>query len=192
MENYISESVFHLERQCNAGRMGCFEFVWPVTINFPDGSEGTFEDQDALRAGIRTWKEANPEITERPQLSFPLDIIDEEGTLFTIMDHDELRSIVQECRRTYFQHHGHRGHPKNSCFTFVFPVSIAFPDDGSVSFDTIEALKSAMRDWRENNEGVSERPALVFPLTVQLKETEEEIVIDNEEELKQLKEDCRG
>ncbi|MBT8218351.1 MAG: hypothetical protein KJP00_00900 [Bacteroidia bacterium] len=192
VENYISESVFHLERECNAGRMGCFEFVWPLTITFPDGSSGTFSDQEALRFGIQTWKEANPEATERPQLSFPLDIIDEEGTLFTIMDRDELRSIVQECRRTYFQNNGHRGHPRNSCFTIVFPVSIDFPNDGVIAFDTKEDLKAAMRDWRENNQEISERPGLVFPITIELKETEEQTVINSEEELKQLKEDCRG
>lgn len=192
VENYINESVFHLERECNAGRKGCFEFVWPLTIEFPDGTAETFDDQGALRDGIQNWKEVNTEIEDRPSLSFPLDIVDEGGTIFTLFDRDELREIVRECRRTYFQNHSHRGHPRNSCFTVDFPVSIDFPVDGIISFDSKEELKAALRDWREANPDAAEFPSLVFPINITLKETGETQSVGSKEDLKQIKEDCRG
>lgn len=192
VENYINESVFGLEKQCNAGKMGCFEIVWPLSIIFPDGTSGTYEDQDALRSGIQSWKEANPDASERPGLSFPVDIVDEEGTLFTILDQEDLRSVVRECRRTYFGNHSHRGHPRNSCFSIVFPLSIDFSDDGVVEFQTKEELKTALRDWRDNNPSTEVRPSFLFPINVVLKETQEQVSVGSAEDLVQLKEDCRG
>jgi hypothetical protein len=49
-----------------------------------------------------------------------------------------------------------------------------------------------LRRWSQVRPKPAKRPKLVFPMTVKLKEDGTEVVVSNAEELKALKDDCRG
>jgi len=188
IENYTEASLDGIERSCKTGKHGCFEFVWPIALEFADGTVTEFDDQEQLRAGIKAWKEQYPNATAKPDLVFPLDILDEEGTLFNIATQEELRTVVRSCRDNF----GRRGHAKKSCFDVNYPISIVYPDASTASFDDRRSLKEALREWKEANPDAETRPAIEFPINVTMKDTDEMIEVNSKEELQALKEDCRN
>jgi len=188
VENFTNESIDNIQRKCKAGKYGCFEFVWPISIAFEDGTVAEYEDHESLKAGIRAWKEANAEATERPDLVFPLDIMDEEGTLITVNSQEELRAVVQECRDSF----GRRGHAREACVRVNYPITIQYPDETTESFDDRRALKTALRAWKEANSDADVRPELVFPIEVTMVATEEVVTVESKEDLQAIKEECRN
>lgn len=55
---------------------------------------------------------------------------------------------------------------KNGCYELVFPVTLVFADSTTVSVDSYEALKTAVKEWRTNNPDVKGKPSLAFPYDV--------------------------
>ena len=190
VENYTNEAMYELDRESNAGHRGCFEFVWPLTIDFPDETSVEFEDYQSIREGIARWKEANPEVDGRPQLSFPLEIIGPDGTVYTIDSKEELKKIVKRCARAYWNDGNFRKHLNNQCFKVVLPVTIKFPSGHKVTFDTRVGLKSALRAWKAENPDAEVFPHLAFPINVLIKDTGDQVVIDSAADLLRLKETC--
>ena len=190
IENYTSDAMYELEREGNAGRHGCFEFVWPLTIDFPDETSISFDDYTSIREGIQRWKTANPDVEGRPQLSFPLEIIGPDGTFYTIDSKEELKRIVRRCARAYWDIKNLRGHFNTECFKVVLPVSIMFPSGRVVQFDTRVGLKSGLRAWKAENPDAEEFPQLAFPVNVLIKDTGSTVVIDSAADLLRLKETC--
>lgn len=189
VENYTEEAVFQLERRAKCGKRGCFEFVWPITISFPDASTAEVDSQEALRSTIRAWKEVNPDTEDRPGFVYPLDIMNEEGELITLSSQEELIAAVQACPGKF----GRSGnHPRNHCFNINFPLTIAYPDGTEELFDDRHTMKSAIRSWKAANPDVEDRPTVVFPIDITLKETEEVVTVDNVEALQAIKETCQN
>jgi len=188
ISNFVNGSLDGVERSCKTGKHGCFEFVWPVTLEFADGTVSEFADQESLRTGITEWKEANPESETRPVLVFPLEILDEEGTLFSVASQEELREVVRSCKDSF----GRRGHARQSCISINYPISIIYPDQSTESFEDRMSMKTALRAWKEDNPGADTRPTLVFPIEVTIKESEEVVGVNSKEELQALKKDCRN
>lgn len=190
VENFTSEVMYELEKEGNAGHRGCFEFVWPLTINFPDETTADFEDYETLRAGISRWKEANPDVEGRPQLAYPLEIIGPDGTIYSVDSKDELKNIVRRCVRAYWNNKDYRSHFNNACFKVVLPVSMKFPSGDVITFETRVGLKSALRAWKAENPDAEVFPQLAFPINVLIKSTDTTVVIDSEADLIRLKETC--
>ena len=184
---YTTQAIFEIQERGGCGRGGCYEFVFPLTIEFPDGTTAEAEDYEGLRSTISDWKEANPDAEERPSLSFPLDILSEDGELITIESRLELLQVRRACRRSFGNrpHHG-RG---ERCFRLVYPITITFPDETTDIVDSRRELKIAIRSWKRNNPEVEERPSLPYPLQVQL---EDETIVDvaSKEDLQALKDSC--
>lgn len=208
-ENFVDQSVFAVQAEANAGKFGCFEFVFPVTILFPDGTTTEVADYETMRSTLKAWYEANAEELglptdggrgkgERadidpallPTLDFPVEVISSEGETISIEDRDALRELKRTCRKDFYGGRGHHGHGKgDKCFKLVFPVSIAFPDETSVEVADRREFKQTLRAWKEANPDASERPSLSFPVTVELEdETTQEVA--SKEELEALKETC--
>ena len=162
-----------MQRQGNCGRFGCYEFVFPVTINFPDETTTEVEDYMEMREALKAFREANPEADERPELAFPLEVMAEDGTVISVSSRAELHELRMECRREFFENHGPRGHRFRGhgfCFRLIYPVTIIFPDGITEVVDGPWALKYELRDWKRDNPDSEERPALQYPLTVKLED----------------------
>ena len=93
IENFVGEAVFGLGAEGKIGRRGCYEFVFPITIEFPDGTSASVEDYETLKSTVRAWKEDNPEAEERPMLAYPIELMTEEGELISVESKEELREL---------------------------------------------------------------------------------------------------
>lgn len=192
VENYTNEAMFEIDKESNTGHKGCFEFVWPLEIVFPDETTAEFEDYQSLREGIKRWKEANPDVDGRPQLSFPLEIMGPNGGVYTIESKAQLKHIVKRCIKAYWDNCNPRHHFNRECFRVVLPVNIKFPSGQIIEFETRIGLKSALRAWKAENPDAEEHPELAFPVNVLIKETGEKVEIATVADLRRLKETCSG
>ena len=188
IENYTDGVVANMQDSSKCGRRGCFEFVFPISIDFPDGSTTSVEDYSSLRDAIKAYREANPDSEEKPTLGFPLEVIDSEGHIISVTSQQELRALRRTCHRARRGPRGNR-HRGNFCFSLVFPVTLEFPDASTTEVENRMALKMAIRTWKSANPNSDERPSLMFPLTVALEDgTETEVA--SKEDLEALKAEC--
>jgi hypothetical protein len=112
LQEILSEEQLDLLEQLRAQHrqqhriMGCFRLVLPVTFVMPDGTTIVVEDR-ADHAEIRAWYEANPEVTDRPELQYPVDIVYRDGEIVTIDDADAMAAARDDC---HSDDHGGGGH----------------------------------------------------------------------------------
>ena len=176
------------------GKKACFKIVYPISMTLPDG-EVVSGDRKELDEAIKAWREANPEVKERPQINFPISIQyppEEEGgdpVVVEIADHDALEEAMKACKDD------NRDDKKpRTCFKIVYPISMTLPDGSVVSGDRKE-LNEAIKAWRNANPDVKERAQLNFPLSVEYRPVEEggdPVVVEfaSQEEFDQAVEDC--
>ena len=105
------DELRRLRTACDGGRFGqhdprgharrwlsCFEITFPVSIEFPDGTTAQANNREALHQIIRTWKQNNPGVDERPQVVFPMTVkLTEDGTLVTVENREELHRLKESC-----------------------------------------------------------------------------------------------
>jgi hypothetical protein len=80
----------------------------------------------------------------------------------------------------------------DSCFTVVFPVSIRYPDDTEVSYDSLEELAAAVEAWIALASDSLGYPSLVFPIDVVLAGDTEATAVESLEDLRTIVHDCVG
>ena len=191
-ESFGEETVFIVNRDANAGAFGCFEIVFPLSIKFEDGTVAEVADYEDLKETAKAWKEDNPNATQRPTLVFPIEIMDSDGEMISIGDRMELREVVIACKRDFYQtHRPHHMHHKHRCFRLVFPLSLTFPDGTTVVAEDRRDAKQLLRTWKINNPGSTDRPVIVFPVDVYMRDGTI-TTVDSKEALRALKEDCAG
>ena len=192
VETFTTAAVIALQDSAQCGKHGCFEFVFPLSISFPDGAVSEVGDYDELRDAISAWKELNPDATERPGFVYPIEVISAEGEVTSVASSEELRELRRECGRGFRGkgRFGFKGRNFTPCFSIVYPVTVAFPDGTTEAFVDRESLKSGVRAWKESNPGSETRPEVVFPLTVEY-EDGSTATADSREALRALKETCQ-
>jgi hypothetical protein len=184
VENFVDSTLLKMEEGRMGGKRLCYELIFPVTVNFVDGTTADVESKAELKDAIRSWKEANPDATERPELAFPISLLDEEGNVIEVANQEELIALKSTCR-------GRPHHHWKRCFSIVFPVSIDFPDGTTGAAESKEELRAAMKAWKEANMGANERPHLAFPLTLELVDGTE-VTVESKEEMHALKHECKN
>ncbi|MBK9257632.1 MAG: hypothetical protein IPM42_19405 [Saprospiraceae bacterium] len=194
VETFSEELVFRTQEATNAGRFGCYELVFPVTIAFPNGETKSVANYEEMRQAFNRWKRSNPRVRTHPVIAFPFEVINEAGDLILVENQIQQRELRIACRRAFFENNGPLGHnvrPK-ICFKPVFPMSVRIPDGTVILIDERadrRDLHEAIRNWRKNNPGSTERPTLVFPTNFRL-EDGSIVTVNSREELKLLKESC--
>lgn len=79
---------------------------------------------------------------------------------------------------------------RNQCFELQFPVTLLFRNQ-EVTVNNVDEMKDAIRRWMNNNPGQRRvRPKIKMPYTVLIVDTNEEIVIENPSDLREVKEAC--
>ena len=184
VENFVTETIENFEVETRSGSTGCFEIVFPITINFPDG---TTVDIDSLQQGkelISAWKEENPDTEEKPSLAYPIELINDEGEVLSAASRQELKEIVRECRMN-------NGSGGKKCFDIIYPVSVSFPDGTVEEFESRSDIKASVRAWKEENPDAEEKPSVVYPIEVELSEDGTIVTVNSKDELKELKQTCK-
>lgn len=83
-----------------------------------------------------------------------------------------------------------RGKKRRKCFEFVFPIDFIMPDDTSITLNSKEDW-TLIRTWYQDNPSVTERPELVFPVDITLKEDGSVQTLIDIEDLIAVKQNCR-
>ena len=207
VDNFVDTSVSTMQEGCGAGIHGCYELVFPVSIQFADSSVVAVASYEDLRTAIRTWYETNgghPGHGNRPTLVFPFQVVNAAGEIITVENATQLAELKDLCSPNPGGggnggggnggpggHGGHGGGHGDACFTLVYPLTIGFPDSTQVTVNSEEEFHTAVHDWKKNNPTSTGRPEFVFPVTVLLKDGTQ-VVVNSAEELKAIKDACRG
>ncbi len=205
VDNFVLQSTTGMEDQCGAGAAGCYELVFPVTIQFSDSTTTVVGSYEELKQAIRDWFVANDVrpghghgghhggVINKPTLVLPIQVINDAGEIITIATVEELKALRALCNPGQGGpgNGGPGYHGGEPCFTINFPLTISFADSTQVVVNSNEELKAATRTWNQNNPGLHARPEFVFPITVTLSDSTQ-VVVNSREELRALKEDCRG
>ncbi|MFN0174996.1 MAG: hypothetical protein ACKVU0_10145 [Saprospiraceae bacterium] len=198
-EELVDQALYSAQERGGMGRFGCYELVFPLTIVLPDGSTAEVNSYEEVKQALRAFFEANgggprPHHRHRPHLSFeyPISVISQDGDIITVDSEEQLRRLRADCAGATFANHDPRGHGQHglACFDIVFPIRVGFPDGTVVEVADRQALRLLIRTWRENNPGATERPRILFPLTVKMEDDGSLVTLNSPEELRQLKEDC--
>ena len=191
IENFVDESLYRLQGDGNLGRFGCYELVFPATIEFPHSWTATVDSYDDLIYSLQEWKESNPDATERPSFVFPIEVLSQDGEVISVDSEEELKELKQECEVNYFGKHRSEGHNENCtpCFEMAFPITVLFPDDTTAEAASRDELKDLVREWKADNPDTTKRPKIVFPVEVEM-EDGTIVTLYNKEELKELWESC--
>jgi len=187
-ENFTEQS----ERGGKKGERGgkgkkggkCFTPVYPITINFPDGTSATVADKDEAKAAKAEYKAANPDATERPTIAMPFDVLLKDSSVLTIASEEDLAALKETCGDR-----GGRGKRSGNCFKPVFPITINFPDGTSTTVADKDEVKAAKAEYKAANPDATERPSIAMPFDVMLKDSTV-VTITSEEDLAALKETC--
>ena len=79
---------------------------------------------------------------------------------------------------------------RKKCFEFVFPIDFIMADDSSITLNSKEDW-ALIKTWYKENPDVTERPKLVFPVDVTLKEDGSTQTLIDVDELKAVKDSCK-
>ncbi|RMG88667.1 MAG: hypothetical protein D6714_00330 [Bacteroidetes bacterium] len=189
--NFTDEAMYSLQESGSIGPSGCYELVFPVTLEFPDGTTAEVNDYDEMRDLLKDWKQNNMGVKDHPVFVFPIEMISEDGETITVASRDELIELKKACPGDFGKFGPKWKHHKcKPCFKLVFPVTIQFPDSTTLEVNDRKELKMALREWKINNPGADEHPTLVFPLDVEMKDGTI-VTVNSVEELKELRKSCK-
>lgn len=199
-DTFVSESVEEIESRSGTGYRGCYELVFPLTIQFRDSTTAEVASYEEMRQAIRDWYEASgvrPGRHDRPVIVLPFQVINQDGELITIETPEQLEELKNLCRPHGGPgNHGDPGNHGNHgnhgpCFEVVYPVTVSFPDSSQVTVNSKQELREVVRAYNEANPGQHVHPVFVFPITVTLRDGTQ-VVANTPEELRAIKEACRG
>ena len=195
VDDAVDSALYSIQERGGMGRFGCFELVFPVTVNLPDGTTAEVNSYDEMAQVFRAYyADSDHRGAGRPYPSFefPVSVISQDGELITLNNADEMRRLRLECANDRFGQHDIRGHSDRllSCFEIVFPINIEFPDGSIVQANSRQELHQLIRTWHQDHPVVDSRPKVVFPITVKLTEDGTLVTVDNREELHDLKDSC--
>jgi len=158
------------------GDVRCIEMIYPVTYIMPDGSTITGNDGKEIKQAMKRWYEANPGSKDRPTLQYPVDVIFK-GRPMTIENQGEMRRIREACKKD-----------RKPCYEFIYPITHIMPDGSTITSNNRREM-IAVREWYKEHPGVTEKPALQYPVEVKFKG--EILTINNDEEMQRIKEACK-
>jgi len=180
---YAEQSVVDMEESARIGRRGCFEIVFPITINFPDSSSTEVSSYEELVEAIRTWRLENPDAEGRPMIALPFEVITKHGEIITIDSKEKLHRLRRSCIRP------DRPDGRDRCFKIVFPVTLVFPDGSTLEVGNPDEMRAAIKEWKENNPASDVRITFEFPIEVKFKNGKV-LTVESAEQLMRLKKKC--
>ncbi|MEL6987556.1 MAG: hypothetical protein AAGK97_06960 [Bacteroidota bacterium] len=167
----------------------CFSLVYPVNIDYPDGSNGVAFSREELHTMVRDWIQNNPD-QGRPSLGFPLTVMLRNGTDLVINNSDEFDALKVRCR----QGNDRPNVPSRlfdlGCYTLQFPATLEFPNGELATVDSNREMIQSIRDWYTNNPDADEKPELVFPFDIENRRTGDIVNIENQDDLDAAIADC--
>lgn len=85
------------KKYCDQEKKDCFQLIYPIVWIMPDGEELTMEDEKDWDA-IKNWYEVHPDSDGKFLLSYPVEILLEDGFQKTIANDEEMEMVKKECK----------------------------------------------------------------------------------------------
>jgi hypothetical protein len=169
---------------------GCFEMIYPVSFDMPDGSVlSILSDDEEGWSSIKIWYESNPVSEIKPEIRFPLVLFFEEESI-TVNDKDELKDVYLECRYDKMKERNEIHRQK--CFDLVYPIFFIMPDGSSLVINNDENGWGDLKTWYQDNVGFNEeKPEFQYPVDVVIQD-DQILIINSEAEMIELKNECRN
>lgn len=190
VDNFTDSALDGLQRGV-VGKKHCLEFIFPISIEFVDGTTAEVSDYENLHETVKAWFEENDverSKENKPQLIFPLQVLNKEGEIIDVDSEEALAELRSECPRIGKCKKGKRGRGFK-CFSLVYPVTITI-DGEDQTFEDKMALKAAVRAYKQEAGEDFERPTLVFPVTIEY-EDGTQVEIASQDDLIAAKEACQ-
>jgi hypothetical protein len=172
----------------------CFDIVYPITIQMPDGSTLSIDgEEDTDLEIVKNYYEEN-DTEEKPSMVFPITIITYEGVTKTISSEEEMSDAYRGCSGRDRERDWDR---ERDCFELVYPVTYVLPDGSTIeiSDEEDEAGWESLKSWYEANPESEERPSLQYPVDIVYESEESEdgetVTINSEDEMNVAKAECR-
>lgn len=162
----------------------CFDFVYPLSILFPDGTTAQANSDEELEDLTIAFYEQNPNEEEDLSLVYPVNVVLEDGENKSIHNDEELFELIDAC----FDDEDW----EEDCFEFVYPLTLVLPDATTISVNDDDELEDAVENWYEQNPDSEEDPSFVYPIEVSIEGEAASIAINSDEELEILVEECYG
>ncbi len=195
-EEAIDQTLFTVQERGGLGSYGCYELIFPVTIQLPNNTTVEVNSYEEIAQQLRNYFQT----TGRPKRGahhafsfvYPISVTNANGEIIVVESEAQLRQLRAQCKGT-FGNHGHQGHGQHgvACFEFVFPITIVFPDGTTAQADNQRAMRQLILTWKRNNPASTERPTVAFPVQVKMRRTGEIITVNNADELAALKNGCK-
>lgn len=176
---------------------GCFEYNFPITVVYPDGTTQMAADKDELKDLFRDFRDSQEEDSEEElTFEYPIDVTLQDSTIVTLNSAEELEALKDECQENDDNHNGngngnHNGGGNgNDCFDINFPISVVYPDGTVETADNKHDLRHLFRAFNESQEEDSEEELEIqYPIDVTL-EDETVMTLNSEAMLDALIESC--
>ena len=158
----------------------CFTVVFPIQIQFPDGTIISYDTEEALYTGVELWYDTNPESYEDPIPVYPFDVTLADGTTQTISSEMDEEALWETCFGDI---------DFDLCFTINYPITLVYPDGTTLAVNSDEELETAVDTFYEANPDTETDIDVQYPITITLEDGTEQ-VIENEEALDAALEAC--
>ena len=165
--------------------ISCVEFVYPLTLTFPDGTTSTVNNEGELEQAINTATSTG----DFPTINFPIQVIGDNELPVSVADEEALCELFEEC---FEEEEDCECGEEDECFEINYPITIVLPDGSNVTVNDDEALENAIDDYYDLNPNDSGDVTLIYPITVTMFEDSSTVVINNDDDLDDLLEDCYG
>ncbi|MEM8907523.1 MAG: hypothetical protein AAGD05_06730 [Bacteroidota bacterium] len=159
--------------------MDCFTFVYPITVQLPDGSTATADSNEALESIFDNWWTQNPNAIAFPTFSFPLQVMLSDGSNSTINDEETLCTLLETCWGDNDWDDDFE-FSEVFCFELVYPVELSFPDGTTQSAGDEEMLVNAITNWLIQNPDSEAFPTFTYPIEVMTDAGQQSIGSDGE------------
>jgi hypothetical protein len=92
------DEMIALKKKCSKrDKVDCFKMDYPIRFTMPDGSVLSVNDEDDMNSSIKNWYQTNPDTDKKPDLIYPVDVILENGKVWTIKNEEEMIKLKKRC-----------------------------------------------------------------------------------------------
>ena len=176
----------------------CFELVFPLEMELPDGTTETVDDYEALEALYEAYDDED----EEPNFVFPLLVIDENGEELSVTE-EELYELYEACEGMDDEDDDEDDDDHDCddedwlflleeeiCFDFIYPVTLTMPDGDELTFEDGETMAEEIYSWYEENPDEDGLPELQYPVELIFDEIDLAYTATDDEELFEALEYC--
>ena len=191
-ENFVFGTYKDMRDGALGGHSRCYSVIFPVTILFPDETSQQVGDREELITVIKAWKEANPDAEERPTIEFPVSVETADGDTIVVESIEQAKELRKRCRKGRNAHKAFRHIAKfinNSCYKVDLPIALVYENGEIEEINNRGDIAKLIKKWKA--ERPDEVPEIVYPITITLKETQEDKEIASFEELQAVIETCK-